>query len=105
MSQAKHTPGPWWATENGVRDSGGYIFHTNPVMRYPGQDERYAKEVAEREANKAAAAALPDLLEALKALKERLDACKGGICMSPTEVFDSFYQAVIDEVIRKAEGV
>ena len=58
---SKHTPGPWWTTENGVRDRGGYIFHTNQVQRYEGHDERYAKEVAEREANKQLAAALPEL--------------------------------------------
>lgn len=63
---SKHTPGPWWATDHGVRDSGGYIFHTNQVQRYEGQEERYKREVAEREANKLLAAALPELLEALK---------------------------------------
>lgn len=60
--QLKHTPGPWWVTDSGVRDRGGYIFHTNPVTRYEGQEERYAKEVAEREANRHAASALPELL-------------------------------------------
>lgn len=62
----KHTPGPWWATDSGVRDVGGYICHTNPPTRYPDQDERYEKEVAERVANKSLIAAAPELLEALQ---------------------------------------
>jgi hypothetical protein len=65
---AKHTPGPWWATNHGVRDRGGYIAHTNSVQRYEGQDDRYAFEVAQREADKLLIAAAPDLLEALQAL-------------------------------------
>jgi hypothetical protein len=61
---AKHTPGPWWVTDSGVRDSGGYICHTNSVTRYPGQDERHAFEVAQREADRRLIAAAPELLEA-----------------------------------------
>lgn len=64
---SKHTPGPWWIAEHGVRDVGGYIAHTNSVQRYEGQDERYALEVARREADKRLIAAAPDLLEALQA--------------------------------------
>lgn len=61
-----HTPGPWWIAEHGVRDVGGYIAHTNSAQRYEGQDERYAFEVAQREADKRLIAAAPALLEALK---------------------------------------
>ena len=64
----KHTPGPWWTTDHGIRDVGGYIAHTNSVQRYEGQDERYAREVAQRDADKRLLAAAPDLLEALEAL-------------------------------------
>lgn len=67
MSAAKFTPGPWWVTDSGVRDAGGYICHFNSVTRYPGQDERYESEVAERAANKELIAAVPELLEALQA--------------------------------------
>lgn len=67
---AAHTPNPWWETEYGVRDRGGYICHTQPPTHYPGQDERYASEVAERKANKTLIAAAPDLLEALQDLLE-----------------------------------
>jgi len=69
MSAGKHTPGPWWVTDHGVRDVGGYIAHTNSVQRYEGQDERYALEVAQREADKRLIAAAPDLLEALQNLE------------------------------------
>lgn len=62
----KHTPGPWWVTNSGVRDRGGYICHTNPAQRYEGQDDRFSQESAERSANKLLIAAAPELLEALK---------------------------------------
>lgn len=61
MSEAKHTPGPWWDTESGVRDRGGYICHTRPAQRYPDQDERFEKETQERAANKRLIAAAPEL--------------------------------------------
>lgn len=64
----KHTSGPWSVTQSGIRDSGGYIAHTNAVFRYEGQDQRYAYEVAQREADKCLIAAAPDLLEALQEL-------------------------------------
>lgn len=70
MSAAKHTPGPWWATESGIRDRGGYICHTRPAQRYLGQDERFEKETKERAANKQLIAAAPELLEALQAILE-----------------------------------
>jgi len=74
----QHTPGPWWTTPSGIRDRGGYIAHTKDVQRYPGQDERYAFEVAQREADKRLIAAAPDLLAALQfvmsAHGEQLDA-------------------------------
>lgn len=63
---AQHTPAPWWPTESGVRDRGGYIAHTHSVQRYEGQDERYALEVAQREADKLLIAAAPDLLKQLQ---------------------------------------
>lgn len=68
-----HTPAPWWVTDSGVRDRGGYIAHTNPVQHYEGQDERYAFEVAQREADKHLIAAAPELLEALRVLLEAID--------------------------------
>jgi hypothetical protein len=60
----QHAPAPWWATDSGVRNSGGYVVHTNSVQRYEGQDERYAREVAQREADKLLIAAAPELLAA-----------------------------------------
>lgn len=70
MSEAKHTPGPWWVEESGIRDRGGYICHTRPAQRYPDQEERFIKETVERAANKTLIAAAPELLEALQELAE-----------------------------------
>jgi len=72
-ARGAHTPGPWWPTDSGVRNSGGYIAHTNSVQRYEGQDERYAREVAERKADKRLIAAAPELLEAALAAKHILE--------------------------------
>jgi hypothetical protein len=69
---AQHSEVPWWATPHGIRNVGGYITHTNNVHRYEGQDDRYAREVAEREADKRLIAAAPDLLEALQNLSYSL---------------------------------
>lgn len=112
---AAHTAGPWWATEYGVRDSGGYICHTHPPSRYPGQEERYAKEVAEREANKHLIAAAPDLLDHLKAMnrayvnlletgRDRI-LQSGGACdpVDVMEATDPFLRAS-KAAIAKAEG-
>ena len=70
MSEAKHTPGPWWVTESGVRDRGGYICHTRPAQHYPDQDERFEKETTERAANKTLISAAPELLDACMAMLE-----------------------------------
>lgn len=64
-AEQKHTPGPWWTTDSGVRDVGGYICHTKEPTHFQGQDERYDKEVDERRANKNLIAASPNLLKAL----------------------------------------
>ena len=70
---AKHSPGPWSVDARGVRNRGGYICHTNAVQQYEGQDERYAQEVAQREADKRLIAAAPYLLLALQNLLELCD--------------------------------
>jgi hypothetical protein len=61
-----HTPAPWWVADYGVRDRGGFICARIAVQRYEGQDERFAREVAEHDANARLIAAAPDLLEALR---------------------------------------
>lgn len=72
MTEAKHTPGPWWTEESGVRDRGGYICHTRPAQRYLGQEDRFIKETAERAANKALIAAAPEMLEALNLCRKHM---------------------------------
>jgi len=71
----QHTPGPWWETESGVRDRGGYICHTVPAQRYPGQEDRFEQETTERAANKKLIAAAPDLLSALIEIRAYLSKC------------------------------
>lgn len=57
MSKAKHTPGPWFATEYGdIRDMAGETF-VGVSLR---------ETAIERIANASLIAAAPDLLEALK---------------------------------------
>lgn len=65
-----HSAGPWNADECGVRNRSGYICQINRPTRFDGQDERYAREVAERTADARLIAAAPDLLAALKGLDE-----------------------------------
>jgi hypothetical protein len=65
----KHTPGPWWVTDYGIRNSGGYIVAIVHPTRYPEQAERFAMEVAERKADALLVAAAPELLEALRRLE------------------------------------
>jgi hypothetical protein len=48
-------------------------------------------------------AAAPELLEALKVIKDRLDTCHLHV-LSGHEVFDSYHTDLIDSVIAKAEG-
>ncbi len=94
---AQHTPGPWWTTDHGIRDVGGYIAHTISVQRYEGQDERYAFEVAQRDADKRLIAAAPDLLEMLQSYSLPIDA--DNIALSCIE-FGS--EAVERELKRRA---
>ena len=67
---AQHTPGPWWVTDSGVRDGGGFICARIPAQRYEGQDERFEREFAERIANCRLIAAAPDMLAALRAVMD-----------------------------------
>ncbi len=69
----QHTPGPWWTTDHGIRDVGGYIAHTISVQRYEGQDERYAFEFAQRDADKRLIAAAPELLAVLQSYSLPID--------------------------------
>lgn len=114
MSTA-HTPGPWWVTDYGVRDRGGYICHTQPPTHFSGQDERFANEVEERKANARLIAAAPELLTALKDLRrayinllesgrDRIIAI-GGTC-DPVDVMEANdpWLREVTQVIAKATG-
>ena len=74
-----HAQGPWWKTDSGVRNSGGYVALTDTLkpFHYEGQDERYAKECEEREDNAALIASAPELLQALKDLQKQMRASHG----------------------------
>ena len=63
---ANHSAGPWVAHQYGVRHSGGYLFKFNWPHLYDGQDERYWRETAERQADARLIAAAPDMLAALQ---------------------------------------
>ena len=102
---AQHTPGPWWVTDHGVRDRGGFICAMIPTQRYEGQDERFELEHAERIANCLLIGAAPDLLSALETLY--------AVCLAmdlerqddrPTE--DEYQAAMLRaiEAISKATG-
>lgn len=43
-----------------------------------------------------------ELLEALKSIQSRINSCKG-LPISALEIFDSFFQEVIDEAIANSE--
>lgn len=61
-----HSAGPWVAHQYGVRNSGGYLFNFNWPHLYDGQNERYWRETAERQADARLIAAAPDMLAALQ---------------------------------------
>ena len=66
-----HTPGPWRATSYGVRDDGGFICALHWPTKYDGQDERYRKEPAERQADADLITDAPMLLATLVAERAR----------------------------------
>jgi len=74
-----HTSAPWWVTDYGVRDRGGYICHTQPPTHFQGQDERFANEVEERKANARLIAAAPELLRMVNDLLDALGDCDSDI--------------------------
>ena len=61
----EHSLGPWYITNHGIRNISGHICEIKRPCRYPDQDERYAIELAERQADRHLISAAPDLLEAL----------------------------------------
>lgn len=80
MSESKWTPAPWRVVrpnhnpkEVYVRDDGGLIAQGPFPTHWEGQDERFAKEVDQYEANAHLIAAAPDLAEALEKLINSLE--------------------------------
>lgn len=96
-TEQKHTPGPWWITDSGVRYRGGYICHTNQPTHFQGQDERYDREVGERRANKNLIAASPKLLTRLQEAVIALDALTDLIDGTGLSESDEFNRA-LDEI-------
>lgn len=90
MTKIQHTPGPWgtfWNEENARLGIGGWYFTHSDNGRLPllrcKRDNRHA------EANARLIAAAPDMLDALKALKNNLS-------------FGAW--AKVEAAINKAEG-
>lgn len=96
----KHTPGPWKCMESNFTDEGSFEEATIWYMG-SGTDANPMRHIAiircglrESEANARLIAAAPELLEALKALREK---------SRMAEAFDECIAA--DKAIAKAEGV
>lgn len=70
--ETKHTPGPWKSDNHGVRHVGGYICALNWPSRYDGQDERFKREMAERDEDARLIARAPDLLTERDTLQARV---------------------------------
>lgn len=93
-AETKYTPGPWHlAGEQGVQ--------------IRSKKDQIAKVWTMRgnewKANARLIAAAPELLEALQAIKDRLDTSPTHV-MYAFEVFDSFYQELINKAIAKVTG-
>jgi hypothetical protein len=99
MTEAKHTPGAWI-----------YVSGTTTCEKVLGADGKvvadtwWCRDSEESEANARLIASAPELLEALKTLDKRFKECAAIDSISARDAYDSFYQEVVSEVIKKATG-
>jgi len=82
-ARGKATPGPWYKQETlrpgiGIRTKQGFVCFMHDIAQYPNQEERYAQEQAERQADIDLITAAPDMAvwieKALPWIKEAIDA-------------------------------
>ena len=96
-----HTKAPWIYDHYGVRDRAGYICEIHWPHMYEGQQDRFAKETAEREADERMIAASPDLLDALKGLLADIEEYQ---TINNLGGHDNHWQVIARAAIDKAEG-
>ena len=65
----KHTPGPWRDDNYGIRGAGGYICAIHWPHCYEGQEDRYQKEMAERQGDARLIASAPDMATEIDRLR------------------------------------
>jgi len=101
----KHTKGNWKITK--VKNHEHHLLYckiasNNGHLGFAGVYGDNVKIPDEEcEANAKLIAAAPELLEALKAIDERLENCSNSpICAD--EIYDSFYKDIVQQAIKKA---
>jgi hypothetical protein len=100
-----HTPGPWrWDHESNV---GNLIVdpERNAVATFQARSHlKWAEQQAEREANARLIAAAPELLEALKEIRQDRDVDMVGAFADGWYAALEVCQVIADRAIAKAEG-
>lgn len=99
----QHTPGPWHIKTSA---SGNYFVYSDSACK---SDDRIAginycypnTDIAS--ANARLIAACPDLLAALQAIDQRLRECSR-FPITASEAYDTFYQDIVSDAIKKATG-
>ena len=114
--KTKHTPGLWEFINDDPMDldytiyTGDFEDHHTIIADVfgsktgtPGYIERKIPLTEEALANAKLIAAAPELLDALRSIDQRLKECwRMGGPISAHEAYDSFYQEIVQEAIKKA---